>query len=638
MCQAAGKDVDLPQEQSLEWDMDLHRSPRFDYDFIIIGSGFGGSVSALRLAQKGYSVAVIESGKRWRSEDFPKTNWNLRKYLWMPRLGFYGIQRINILNDFLLVSGAGVGGGSLVYANTLYVPSDRVLGKPVFRKLGGPKGLHPFYDIASYMLGVTRNQKLFEPDHVLKDVARDMGKEHTFTPTPVGVYFGQGPGQSGGDPFFGGEGPERMGCNFCGGCMVGCRFHSKNTLDKNYLHLAEKLGVTIIPESKVYDLMALNSAGQGDPTADGSYGFEVRTHRTTGFLGLPKKTYRARQVVLSAGVMGTVGLLLDMKHKGRLPRISPRLGSRVRTNSETVLVATKYGRDGEGKKPDYSRGVAITSSIHVDDHTHVEPVRYPRGADFFGLLASPMPSDTGRIPRPIRYLGMLFRHPIYFLKASNPFGFAKNSIILLVMQTLDNSVQLIRKRRLAWPFQRSTTSRLEPGSEATPATIPIGNEVTRRVARKIDGIPRSSINEVVLNAPVTGHIMGGCIMGESSDEGVIDMQNRVFGYNNLRVCDGSMLTENLGVNPSLTITALSERAMSFIPTKDGSRTQHFDFEQKRGFTRTLHTPPRAATTGKPTPAKTALQIEKTGKNKPAAAAKTRASSRSGAKKKASRRS
>ncbi len=569
----------------------MHSHP-FDFDYIIVGSGFGGSVSALRLAQKGYSVAVIESGKRWRSEDFPRTNWNLRKYLWMPRLGFYGIQRINILNDFLLVSGAGVGGGSLVYANTLYVPPDSVLSKPVFSLLGGPKGLHPFYKVASYMLGVTTNPRLFEADHVLKEVARDMGKEDTFRPTPVGVYFGEGAGKPGGDPFFEGIGPHRIGCNYCGGCMVGCRYHSKNTLDKNYLYLAESLGVKVFPESKVYDLLPLNSTGQTDPTADGTYGYEIRTKSTTGFFGFPRKRMRSRNVILSAGVMGTVGLLLEMKKKNRLPALSSKLGSRVRTNSETVLVATKYGKTREGTKPDYSHGVAITSSIHVDDHTHVEPVRYPRGADFFGLLASPMPSDTGRIPRPLRYLGMLFTHPIYFLKASNPFGFAQKSVILLVMQTLDNSVQLIRKRRLAWPFQRSTTSRLEPGSEPTPATIPIGNEVTRRVANKIGGIPRSSINEVVLNAPVTGHIMGGCIMGQSREEGVIDLENRVFGYHNLRVCDGSMLTENLGVNPSLTITALSERAMSFIPPKE-RQTATFAFEKKRGFEKILNSPPPA---------------------------------------------
>ncbi|MCB1165553.1 MAG: GMC family oxidoreductase [Leptospiraceae bacterium] len=554
------------------------QSPR-EFDFIIIGSGFGGSVSALRLAQKGYSVAVLESGKRWKASEFPETNWNLRKYLWMPKLGFYGIQRINILNNFLLVSGAGVGGGSLVYANTLYVPPDHVLKRPTFAKMGGPAGLRPYYEVASFMLGVTQNPTLFEPDRVLADVARDLGKENTFRPTEVAVYFGDGPGRKKADPFFGGEGPDRVGCNYCGGCMVGCRFDSKNTLDKNYLYLAEQLGVEIIPETKATSLKPLNEEGHPDASADGSFGYLVETRSTTG-LWTRRSILKGRSVILSAGVMGSTALLQEMKKRKWLPRLSDRLGARVRTNSETVLVATRYGKK-DGKSVDYSRGIAITSSIHVDEHTHVEPVRYPAGADFFGLLASPMTSDSGRIPRPLRYLATLIRHPIYFFQASNPFGFAKKSVILLVMQTLDNSVRLVRKRRLAWPFVRSTTSELEPGSQRTPATIPAGNDVTRRVAQKIGGIPRSSLNEVLLNAPVTGHIMGGCIMGESADESVIDMQNRVYPYSNLRVVDGSMITENLGVNPSLTITALAERAMAYIPPKDHFRA--FGFEKRKGF-------------------------------------------------------
>ncbi len=560
----------------------------YDYDAIVVGSGFGGSVSAMRLSQKGYSVGLFESGKRWPNRQYPKTNWNLRKYLWMPKLGFYGIQRINILKDFLLVSGAGVGGGSLVYANTLYVPGDAVLNKNTFKQMGGSKALHPFYDVARHMLGVTENPKLFEPDHVLKAVADDIGKGHTFTPTPVGVYFGKGAGVPQDDPYFLGDGPDRVGCNFCGGCMVGCRFNSKNTLDKNYLYFAEQLGTKIHAETKVVGLAPLNSRGEVDPAASGEFGYEITTQSTTGWFGFPRRRFRAKSVVLSAAVMGTVGLLLKMRQQGKLPRISARLGDRVRTNSETVLVATKYGKTAEGKQPDYSHGVAITSSIHVDDHTHIEPVRYPAGADFFGLLASPMTDGGGRIPRPLKYFYLLFRHPIYFLKASNPFGFAKRSMILLVMQTLDNSIKLVRKRRFAWPFQRTMTSALEPGTTPSPTYIPVGNDVTRRAADKIGGIPRSSLNEVLLNAPVTGHIMGGCIVGDSPEEGVIDQQNQVFGYENLRVCDGSMITENLGVNPSLTITAISERAMSFIPVKDAGQKPHvYRFEKEFGLAKTL---------------------------------------------------
>ena len=559
----------------------------YNYDAIVVGSGFGGSVSAMRLSQKGYTVGIFESGKRWANKDYPKTNWTLRKYLWMPHLGFYGIQRINILKDFLLVSGAGVGGGSLVYANTLYVPGDQTLNRPVFKKMGGPAALHPFYDVAKHMLGVTTNPRLFEPDHVLKAVADDIGKGHTFTPTPVGVYFGDGAGVAATDPYFLGDGPERVGCNFCGGCMVGCRFNSKNTLDKNYLYFAEQLGARIHPETKVTSVVPLNAAGLPDPDASGAYGYEVLTRSTTGWFGFPRRRFLARSVVLSASVMGTVGLLLKMRQSGRLTRLSPRLGDRVRTNSETVLVATKYGKTDAGKIPDFSHGVAITSSIHVDDHTHIEPVRYPAGADFFGLLASPMTDGGGRIPRPLKYFYLMFRHPLYFLKASNPFGFARRSMILLVMQTLDNSIRLVRERRLAWPFQRTMTSALEPGTTPSPTYIPIGNDVTRRAAEKIGGIPRSSINEVLLIAPVTGHIMGGCIVGETPDEGVIDNENRVFGYENLRVCDGSMITENLGVNPSLTITAMSERAMSFIPPKNNAAPRVYRFEKEFGLAKAI---------------------------------------------------
>lgn len=555
-------------------------SIKYDYDYIVIGSGFGGSVSAMRLAQKGYSVAVIESGKRWRSEDYAKTNWNLRKYLWMPWLGLSGIQRMNLLRDFFLVSGAGVGGGSLVYANTLYVPGEKVLNKGAFRRMGGPKALLPFYKVALKMLGVTENPRLFESDHVLKAVADDMGKGHTFRPTPVGVYFGK-PGEKHPDPYLGGEGPERIGCTFCGACMVGCRFNSKNTLDKNYLYFAEQLGAQIIPETKVVDMIPLGAGGERDANASGEFGYELKTRTPTGWLGFPRRTLRARSVVLSASVMGTVGLLLKMRDKGRMHRLSPLLGDRVRTNSETVLLASNYKTS-----TDYSRGVAITSSIHPDDDTHIEPVRYPKGSNFMGALAAPMVDGGDGLPRFLKYFGMMFKHPYKWLMSHGAGKFASNSIILLVMQTVDNSIKLKRARRPAWPFWKTLTSALSTG-ERTPTYIPVANETARRVAEKIGGIPRSSYNDTLLDAPVTGHIMGGCIVGDNDREGVIDLENRVFGYDNLRVCDGSMLTENLGVNPSLSITALSERAMALIPPKDGSAVKSFQFEKKAGFTKTL---------------------------------------------------
>ncbi|XDD50169.1 GMC oxidoreductase [Leptospira sp. WS92.C1] len=549
----------------------------YDYDYIVVGSGFGGSVSAMRLSQKNYSVAVIESGKRWRSEDFPKSNWSLNKYLWMPRIGFYGIQRLNLLKDFFLVSGAGVGGGSLVYANTLYVPGDKVLNSPTFKKLGGKNKILPFYSVASRMLGVIQNPQLYESDLILKEIADEMGRGDTFCPTPVGVFFGDKPGKFTKDPYFLGEGPDRVTCNHCGGCMVGCRFNSKNTLDKNYLYFAEKLGAKIFPQSKVVSLIPLNEQGKPSASGTGEFGYQIETRSTTGFFGFPKKTLYAKNVILSGAVMGTVGLLLKMKQKGSLPRLSSMLGDCVRTNSETVLAITNFKKD-----VDYSRGVAITSSIHPDEHTHMEPVRYPKGSDFFGMIASVLTDGGGKFPRPLKYFVTLFTNPIYFFKASWPFGFAKNSLILLVMQSLDNQIRLIQTRRFVWPFEKTMSSALTKG-EKTPSCIPIANDTARKISKKIGGIPRSSINDVLLNAPITGHIMGGCIMGETAREGVIDFKNRVFGYQNLRICDSSMITVNLGVNPSLSITALTERAMSFIPPKKGFRSVEFYFEKKFGL-------------------------------------------------------
>ncbi len=419
---------------------------------------------------------------------------------------------------------------------------------------------------------MTINPALTQGDRLLKEYAEEIGKGDTFRPTPVGVYFGR-PGETRSDPYFGGDGPERTGCNFCGGCMVGCRFGAKNTLDRNYLYLAEKLGAVVFPETKAIELVPLDANGLADPEASGQFGYQVGVRSTTGWFGFPRRTLRARSVVLSAAVMGTVGLLRKMQQQGKMTRLSPALGELVRTNSETVLAVTKYDRE-----TDFSRGVAITSSIHVDDHTHIEAVRYPAGSDFFGAITSVVVDGGDRIPRQLRMLATMLRHPWYFLKASWPFGFAKKSLILLVMQTVDNSIRLVRKRRAVFPFLPTMTSELSSG-EPTPTYIPAANQAARSIARKINGVARSSINDALLNAPITGHILGGCIMGDSPQEAVIDLENRVFGYKNLRVCDGSMITENLGVNPSLTITALSERAMSFIPPKDGRRQLRLKFER-----------------------------------------------------------
>lgn len=542
---------------------------RKTYDYIVIGSGFGGSVSALRLAQKGYSVAVIEAGKRYRSEDFPKTNWNLKKFLWMPALRMFGIQRINLLRNVLVLSGAGVGGGSLVYANTLYVPLPEFFENPIVKKMGGDKVLLPFYELAKKMLGVDQTPRIFKADELLRETAEEMGFGHTFKSTPAGVYFGK-PDETHPDPYFGGEGPERVGCNYCGGCMVGCRNNSKNTLDKNYLYFAERLGVEIIPETKVIDIIPRNE--------DGSQGYTIHTKSTTG--SSANRTFETQGIVLSAGVLGTMKLLWTMKQTGRMPRISDRLGRMVRTNSESLIGVT-----ARSSNVDFSHGIAITSSVFPDPHTHIEPVRYPAGSDAMNALAAPVMVDGGGwIPRQLRFLFALLMHPIRALRLTWPSGFAKRSIILLVMQSIDNYIRIENRRTLYWPWFRVLTTKTEKGSRL-PSYIPIANQFARVLARRMNGYARSSINEVLLDIPTTAHILGGACIGETPQEGVIDLQNRLFGYKNFLVCDGSMVPANLGVNPSLTITALSERAMSFVPAK--TEMHHFQFEKTWNVTELL---------------------------------------------------
>jgi cholesterol oxidase len=521
------------------------------WDFLIIGSGFGGSVSALRLAEKGYRVLVVEAGKRWRTEDFPATSWQLRKFLWLPSLFCYGIQRLTLLRDMLVLSGAGVGGGSLVYANTLLVPPQEA-----FRGGNWPAGtdwqkaLAPHYETAERILGVTANPHLWQGDEVLQELAVSLGRETTFARTRVGVLFGEEPGKAVGDPFFGGEGPARSTCTYCGGCMVGCRHHAKNTLDKNYLFFAERLGAQVLAETQVERV---------EPAEDG--GFRVHTRRSTRKLRRQRAVLEAQRVVFCAGALGTVNLLLKCKEQGDLPHLSPALGHTVRTNSEVIC-----GSTARTDAVDYSQGIAIASGFFPSPDTYIEVVRYPKGSDAMGFLGTILTDGGSRWRRPLRWLANAIQRPFDFARSLNPVGWARRSTILLVMQSLDNSLRLVRERPWFWPFRKRLNSRQDPAQPPIPTYIPIANEAARFVAHRTDGYPSSSINEV-FNIPTTAHILGGASMADDPARGVVDGRNRVFGYEGLYVIDGSMLPSNLGVNPSLTITALAEHAMSHIPAK-----------------------------------------------------------------------
>jgi len=518
----------------------------FDHDFVVIGSGFGGSVSALRLTEKGYRVAVLEQGKRWGAQDFAKTNWNVWKYLWMPRLGFHGIQQITLLRDVLVFHGAGVGGGSLVYANTLLSPPDTVFRDPRWPSDDDwERKLAPHYQAARFMLGVTEAQKTFVADDLLREVVQeDSGRGDTFTKHTVGVYFGES-NVTVPDPFFGGEGPARTGCTYCGECMTGCKVGAKNTVDRNYLWLAEKRGCQVHPETKVTDIRPIPGGG-----------YEVHTARSTSRFAKHPRVFRARNVVVSASTLGTVKLLLECKARGSLPALSDQLGNYVRTNSEVLLGAT--ARDDS---VDYSHGIAITSGVYPEPDTHVEIVRYGKGQDFMALMVTFLTGGGAPWPRWLRWLGNMVRHPVGFARAHWPFGWAKRTAILLVMQPLSNYMRI----GLGWrPWGRTLVSHV-PAKERPPTYMPLANRLAARMAVKMNGTPGSLLLEVLGNTSSTAHILGGATMGRTPEEGVCDAQGRVFGYPNLYVADGSLVPANLGVNPSLTITALSEYVMSNIP-------------------------------------------------------------------------
>ncbi|MEC4613139.1 GMC family oxidoreductase [Tsukamurella tyrosinosolvens] len=522
--------------------------PATDYDVLVIGSGFGGSVTALRLTEKGYRVGVLEAGRRFADEDFAKTSWDLRRFVWMPALGLYGIQRIHMLRDCLILAGAGVGGGSLNYANTLYKPPASFFADEQWADITDWfDELSPYYDQGRRMLGVVQNPHMTPADEIVKQVADDMGAGDTFIQTPVGVYFGE-PGKTVPDPFFGGAGPDRTGCIECGECMTGCRHGAKNTLVKNYLGLAERAGAQVHPLTTVTDVQQ-----RGDGT------WEVSTVRSGAKLRKRRRTYTAQHVVFAAGTWGTQQLLHRLRDNGSLPGLSDRVGVLTRTNSESILSAVRMTVD---KELDLTRGVAITSSFHPSGDTHVEPVRYGKGSNAMGMLQTLMTDGGGRTPRWLRFLGTVVRHPLAFLRVLLVGGWSERTIIALVMQNLDNSITTFTRRGL---FGRKMSSRQGHG-EPNPTWIPLGNEATRRIADKIGGAPAGTWGEV-FNIPMTAHFLGGCAIGADRSTGVIDAYHRVHGYPTLSVVDGSAVSSNLGVNPSLTITAQAERAAALWPNK-----------------------------------------------------------------------
>ena len=518
---------------------------RFDYDVLVVGSGFGGSVTALRATEKGYRVGVLEAGRRFDTSTLPTSSWQLRRFLWAPRLGMRGIQRITPLKDIAVLSGAGVGGGSLVYANTLYEPlapfyTDSQWGHITDWR----EELAPFYDQAKRMLGVNDVPEDTPADGYMQRLAADMGVSETYHRTPVGVFFGT-PGERVSDPYFGGEGPDKVGCTHCGACMVGCKVGAKNTLDRNYLYLAEKNGAKVHPDTQVTDLEQLPGGG-----------WRVTTERPGAWVRKRRRTYTAERVVLSAGVLGTVKLLLRLRDEGRLPDLSDRLGDVVRTNSEAIV-----GASSRTARPELTQGVAITSSIHPDEATHIEPCRYPPGSNAMGLLTTVLVDGGGETSRQRRFLRSIVRHPAAFLRSLSVHRWSERSIILLVMQSRDNSIALRRHDKLDILVSR-------PGhGEPNPTYIPVANDAARDVAAMLDGEPWGAWNETILDAPTTAHILGGCVIGDSPASGVLDAYQRVYGYEGLSVADGSAVSANLGVNPSLTITAMTERTMSLWPNQ-----------------------------------------------------------------------
>jgi len=536
--------------------MDANR--QFDFDFIVVGSGFGGSVTAHRLTEKSYRVAVMEMGRRWTPANLPETSWSLHRWFWRPKLALRGFFNMRFFRHVTILHGCAVGGGSITYATTMLRPPDKVWDMGSWAGLSDWKAEMPrHYDTASQMLGVIENRILGPADRLLKKAAEDTGVGNSFYRTRVAVF--QGPeGTRGGvtvaDPFFGGEGPERTTCKGCGGCMMGCRHGAKNTLDLNYLYLAEKHGTRVFAETQVVDVKPLNNR------ADGSDGYEVHTVSSIPTLRKNRRRFTCRGVVFSASSLGSMELLFQLKDKGSLPHLSDCIGKHVRTNSESLI-----GVRIPGCRDDLSKGVAIGSGIYIDEHTHIEAVRYPSGSDAMSLLATLLTKGRPGLSRIALWLWNLLKsailHPVRTFGVMKPFGWASESVILLCMQAIDAHIDMAWKRPWFWPFRKFLVSR----GQKVPTFIPAANDFAEKFARQTGGVAMSMLPEILFNVPGTAHCLGGCVIADSPEHGVVDSRHRVFRYKNMYACDGSVVAANLGVNPSLTITALTERAMNFIP-------------------------------------------------------------------------
>jgi cholesterol oxidase len=519
-----------------------------NYDFVVIGSGFGGSVASLRLAEKGYSVLLLEQGKRYDPGDFPKSNWNLPQYLWIPFLRFFGFQKLSFYSTASIMSGTGVGGGSLVYANALYIPPDEFFNNNSWKIFGDWKNrLEPFYDKASFMLGRVKYPKLNIEDRILRDISVEMNAKETFESVHVGVNLGENGKES--DPYFNGMGPLRNGCAECAGCMVGCRENAKNTLDRNYLWFAEKLGVKILPGTKAVRIMFKDNL------------YHVETKNIRSVLRLKRKTFTAKGIVVAAGALGTLELLLKQKHKfGTMTHLSDSLGHELRTNAETLCAVS-------GANEKLNNGLAITSVFSPDPYTHVEIVKYPDKSNalkwFFGLAVG---GEGSSLKRTAKLFIKSFTHPLLFLKTVFNFRWSTRLVIFLVMQTTDNAMKMVWKRGIAGGRMKIDNS----GQKKVPAFIPVGQEVMERYARKVTGVPQNILLEVFFNRPTTAHILGGCPMSQEREKGVVDHELRVHGYPDFYITDGSVIQGNIGVNPSLTIAAMAEYCMSRIPSKNGT--------------------------------------------------------------------